>query len=104
LPKRISPTPLEKPKARGVYAEPFLEESEDMSLEALKDLEGRVDDVLGRHANVCTERNRLQEELEQARARIAELSAQLDTYEKERAQVRARVESMLGRLEGLDLS
>jgi septal ring factor EnvC (AmiA/AmiB activator) len=75
-----------------------------MSLDTLKVLEGRVDDVLGRHAAVCTQRDRLQEQLEQARTRIAELTAQLDTYEKERAQVRARVESMLGRLEGLDLS
>ena len=99
-----SPTPLEKLDARGVYREAVLEESAHMSLETLKVLEGRVDDVLGRHAAVCAQRDRLQEQLEEARARITELSAQLETYEKERAQVRARVESMLGRLEGLDLS
>jgi hypothetical protein len=32
------------------------------------------------------------------------MAARLDGVEKERAQVRARVESILGRLEGLDLS
>jgi len=96
--------PLEKADGRGVYAEAFLEESDGMSLDTLKVLEGRVDDVLGRHADLCTQRDRLQEQLEQARGRIVELTAQLDAYEKERAQVRARVESMLGRLEGLDLS
>jgi len=95
---------LENSGGSGVYAEAVLEESVHMSLESLKVLEGRVDDVLGRHAAVCAHRDRLQEQLDQARARIAELSAQLETYEKERAQMRARVESMLGRLEGLDLS
>src|SRR5262245_34782783 len=96
--------PLENPNGASVYAEPLLEESVRMSLESLRVLEGRVDDVLGRHSAVCAQRDRLQEQLEEARARIAELSSQLETYEKERAQIRARVESMLGRLEGLDLS
>ena len=66
--------------------------------------EGRVDDILSRHAAVCAERDRLQGQLAEAQARIAEIRGQLETYEKERAQVRARVESILGRLEGLDLS
>jgi chromosome segregation ATPase len=96
--------PLEKPNGHSVYAEPLVEERFHMSLESLKVLEGRVDDVLGRHASLCAERDRLQEQLVQAQARIAEMKGQLDTYEKERAQVRARVESILGRLEGLDLS
>jgi len=96
--------PLEKPNGRGVYVEPLVEESFHMSLESLKVLEGRVDDVLGRHASLCAERDRLQEQLAQAQVRIAEMKGQLDTYERERAQVRARVESILGRLEGLDLS
>lgn len=60
--------------------------------------------MLGRHAHVVAERDRLLEQLKQAQARIAELSGRLETYEKERAQMRARVESILGRLEGLDLS
>jgi chromosome segregation ATPase len=96
--------PLENSNRGSVYAEALLEESVHMSLESLRVLEGRVEDVLGRHSAVCAQRDRLQEQLEQARTRIAELSSQIETYEKERAQVRARVESMLGRLEGLDLS
>jgi FtsZ-binding cell division protein ZapB len=75
-----------------------------MSLETLKVLEGRVDDVLGRHGALSAERDRLREQLSAAQARIEELVTQLETYEKERSQVRARVESILGRLEGLDLS
>ena len=75
-----------------------------MTMESLKVLEGRVDDVMGRHAAVCAERDRLAGELHEAQERIEEMSGQLDTYEKERAQMRARVESILGRLEGLDLS
>ena len=95
---------LENPDGGGVYAEPVLEESADMSLENLKVLEGRVDNVLTRHAAVCAERDRLHAQLQEAQGRIAEMKGQLDTYEKDRAQVRARVESILGRLEGLDLS
>jgi TolA-binding protein len=99
--------PLEKENGGSLYAgmiPAFVEESVSMSLESLKVLEGRVGDILGRHAHVVAERDRLQEQLKQAQARIAEMSGQLETYEKERAQVRARVESILGRLEGLDLS
>jgi septal ring factor EnvC (AmiA/AmiB activator) len=96
--------PLENPNERGVYAEALLEESGSMSLDHLKVLEGRIDDVLARHSAVCAERDQLQEQLKQAQARITELSGQLASFEKERAQVRARVESILGRLEGLDLS
>lgn len=75
-----------------------------MSLDSLKILEARVDDVMTRHAAVCAERDRLLEQLQQAQARIAEINGQLEVYERERAQIRGRVESILGRLEGLDLS
>jgi chromosome segregation ATPase len=104
--------PLENANQHGLYAHStgtagptvIREENVGMSVERLKVLEGRVDDILSRHAAVCAERDRLQGQLEEAQARIAEIHGQLETYEKERAQVRARVESILGRLEGLDLS
>ena len=96
--------PLEKPPARGVYAEALLEESTPMSLDNLKVLETRVDDILTRYAAVCAERDGMREQLKQAQARLAEVTGQLEVYERERAQVRSRVESILGRLEGLDLS
>jgi len=96
---------LENGHGQGVYAaEAKVEERVSMGLENLKVLEDRVDDVLTRHAAVCTERDRLRQELAEARARLAEMTARLDGIEKERAQIRARVESILGRLEGLDLS
>jgi chromosome segregation ATPase len=95
---------LEKQNGRGVYVEPIVEERAGMTLESLKVLEGRVGDVLARHAALSAERNRLADQLREAEARIAELAGQLEAQEKERAQVRARVESILGRLEGLDLS
>lgn len=96
---------LENGSAAGVYAaEAKVEDHAFMSLESLKILEGRVDDVLGRHAATLKERDRLQGELQEARKRIAELTAQVEAFDKERGQIRARVESILGRLEGLDLS
>ena len=95
---------LENSPGAGLYGQAVLEESGDMSLESLKVLEGRVDDVVTRHAAVCTQRDRLEEQLQQAQTRIAELTAQLESYERERTQIRGRVESILGRLEGLDLS
>ena len=87
-----------------IYGQAVLEESGHMSLESLKVLEGRVDDVLARHSAMSAERDRLREQLQHAQARIAELTGQLETYERERSQIRGRVESILGRLEGLDLS
>ncbi len=95
---------LEKQNGDGVYAEPIVEDTRPMSFDTLKVLEGRVDDVLTRHATVRAERDRLVEQLREAQARIQQLTGQVESYEKERAQVRARVESILGRLEGLDLS
>jgi TolA-binding protein len=95
---------LENSAGAGIYGQAVLEESGYMSLESLKVLEGRVEDVVARHAAVCAERDRLREQLQQAQIRIAELSGQLDSYEKERSQIRGRVESILGRLEGLDLT
>jgi chromosome segregation ATPase len=97
--------PLENGNGQGVYAtEAIVEDHRFMSLDTLRVLEGRVDDVVARHAALAAERDRLQAELRAAHHRITELTAQLDTFEKERGQIRARVESILGRLEGLDLS
>ncbi len=96
---------LENGHAQSVYAaEAKVEERVSMGLESLKVLEGRVDDVLTRHATVCAERDTLRNQLSEARTQIAEMNARLEGVEKERAQIRARVESILGRLEGLDLS
>ena len=97
--------PLENGNGHDVYAaEAKVEDQVAMGLESLKVLEGRVDDVLTRHAAVVSERDRLRQELAAVNARLAEMAARLEGVEKERAQIRARVESILGRLEGLDLS
>jgi chromosome segregation ATPase len=96
--------PLENANGQQVYAEPILEHQRDMSLESLKVLETRVHDVVTRHSTLAAERDQLRAELREANRRIDELKAQLESIEKERGQIRARVESILGRLEGLDLS
>ena len=97
--------PLENGNGQSVYAtEAIVEDQRHMSLESLKVLEGRVNDVVTRHGAIVAERDRLQSELREAQSRIEALSAQVEAFEKERGQIRARVESILGRLEGLDLS
>jgi FtsZ-binding cell division protein ZapB len=96
---------LENGNGQSVYgSEAIVEDQRYMSLDTLKVLEGRVDDVVSRHAALVAERERLQTELREAHSRIEALSAQLQAFEQERGQIRARVESILGRLEGLDLS
>ena len=95
---------LEKANGAGVYAEAVLEEASHIGLESLKLLEGRVDGIVARQTALSAERDRLHAQLQEAQTRIVELKRQLDTYERERTQVRARVESILSRLEGLDLS
>jgi chromosome segregation ATPase len=72
-----------------------------MDMQSLKALESRVEDVLARHSSVRAERDRLQEQLSEARARIEAMSEQIRRYEKERAEMKARVERILGRLDGL---
>ncbi len=95
---------LESSSEQHVYGgQAVLEEKQSMGLDKLKVLEGRVEGIVSRHATVVAERDRLQEELREARQRIAQLAAQLEAIEQERGQIRARVESILGRLEGLDL-
>ncbi len=74
-----------------------------MSLESLKLLETKVDDVLHRQAVLGAERQRLQDELGEARARIEAMAGQLAEIERERAEIRKRVESLLERLEGINL-
>jgi predicted nuclease with TOPRIM domain len=96
---------LENGNRQSVYAsEAIVEDPHHMSLDSLKVLEGRVDDVVTRHAALVAERDRLRAELREAQSRIEALSAQVAALEQERGHIRARVEGILGRLEGLDLS
>lgn len=75
-----------------------------MSLESLRVLESKVDDVLARQAALGEERRRLEQELGQARAKIEEMAGQLADIERERSEIRKRVEGLLQRLEGINLS
>ena len=75
-----------------------------MSLERLKVLEGTVEDMLGQHTALCEERDQLHQELGKAQKRIDAMSRRLADSEKERAEIKARVESILSRLEALNLA
>lgn len=74
-----------------------------MDSETLRLLEARIDGMLNQHEAVSQERNRLRDELAQARAQIGELTGQLHEREREKAQVKAHVERIMTRLDGLHL-
>jgi len=73
-----------------------------MSLESLRILESKVDDVLARQAALGEERKRLEVELGEARAKIESMAGQLAEVERERSEIRKRVEGLLQRLEGIN--
>lgn len=75
-----------------------------MDIEKLRLLETRIDEILGRHAAVCEERDRLRRQLDEAESRAEALLKQLAAHEKERAEIKARVERILDRLDGLGLA
>jgi chromosome segregation ATPase len=74
-----------------------------MGSEILRLLEARINGVLSRHEALSRERDRLRDELGQARAQIEELAGQLRAHEREKEQVKAHVERIMSRLEGLHL-
>ena len=74
-----------------------------MDSEILRLLEARIDGMLNQHAALSEERDRLQTELGEARAKINDLAGQLREQERERARVREHVERIMTRLEGLNL-
>lgn len=86
----------------AVYGEVILEK-DGMDSEILRLLEARIDGVLSQHAALSQERDRLRDELGQARAQIDQLAGKLREHEREKAQVKAHVERIMSRLDGLNL-
>jgi septal ring factor EnvC (AmiA/AmiB activator) len=86
----------------NVYGKVLLEK-DGMDSEILRLLESRIEGVLSQRAELSQERDRLRDELGQARAQIEHLAGQLREHEREKAQVKARVERIMSRLEGLNL-
>ncbi len=80
-----------------------LEEQRDMTLESLKVLEGKVENVLAQQQVLGQERDRLRDELKAAQDKIAAMTGQLEEIERERLEVRTRVDSLLGRLDELSV-
>jgi chromosome segregation ATPase len=75
-----------------------------MSLESIKVLETKVDDVLNRQVALGEERKRLQQELGEARAEIEVMADQMADIERERTEIKQRVERLLARLQDLNLA
>jgi chromosome segregation ATPase len=86
----------------AVYGQVLLEK-EAMDSEILKLLETRIEGMLSQHAALSEERDRLRNELGQARAQIDHLAGQLREQERARARVKEHVERIMNRLEGLNL-
>ena len=74
-----------------------------MDFESFRILEEKIEQVLGAHGRISEDRDRLRRELEQARAKVAELEEQLQRQEEERSEIKARVERILGRLDGIEV-
>lgn len=74
-----------------------------MSLDTLKVLEEKIEELLLRHAAVCEERDRLREQLAGVEAQSQNAVRAHEEMEVERIEVKARVEQILGRLDGLGL-
>ena len=75
-----------------------------MSIDSLKVLENKVDAVLSKQVALGRERDRLRAQLRQVQARIDAAAKELRESERDRREVKARIESILSRLEGLDLT
>jgi chromosome segregation ATPase len=74
-----------------------------MDSEILRLLEVRIEGVLSQRTALSEERDRLRNELGEARAQIDRLAGQLREQEREKARVREHVERIMTRLEGLNL-
>ena len=74
-----------------------------MSLDTLKVLEEKIEELLLRHAAVCEERDRLREQRAGVEAQSQNALRAHEEMEVERMEVKARVEQILGRLDGLGL-
>jgi chromosome segregation ATPase len=74
-----------------------------MALDSLKVLESKVESVLSRQSALGQERDRLQQELGEARAMIESMTGRLAEIERERAEIKSRVDGLLGRLDELGL-
>jgi len=75
-----------------------------MDLQGFELLESKIESMLDRHADLIRERDRLNDQLAEAEAKMKGMAGQIERYEKERAEVKARVERIMGRLESVVLS
>ena len=75
-----------------------------MSVEKLETLEVRVRKLLDLVVELRQDKSHLEQELEQARERLAKHEEMSEGWEEERTTIRSRIEKVLGELEFLDRS
>jgi len=67
------------------------------------DLEGRIDNLLGKYQEMARERDTMAASLESEREKIRQLEKRLELFMQERESVRIRIDQLLHRLKGIDL-
>ncbi len=74
-----------------------------MALDSLKVLETKVETVLSLQAALGEERDRLRQELGEARGMIESMTGRLAEIERERSEIKNRVDGILARLDEIGM-
>ncbi len=74
-----------------------------ITVDSLKLLESKVEEILSRNGSLGQERDELRQKLAQAQAQVESMTERLAAAEREREEVRGRIDALLERLADLEV-